>query len=138
MAGTVPAMRVKGIDHVTLVVEDLERSRKFYCDLLGMECVQRPGFEFPGMWFQAGDTQIHLILKHEGSAPAGFPAPDEYSRPGRTFHYAFEVADGEAATECLREHGVPLKGNPRMRPDGCFQVFCNDPDGHIVELFSRP
>lgn len=132
-----PPIRVKGIDHVTLVVDDLERSKQFYCGILGMNCVERPGFDFPGMWFQAGATQIHLILKHAGSAPPGFPAPEEYVRPGRTFHFAFEVADGKQALSALEAHGVELKGSARMRPDGCFQVFCFDPDRHIVELFSQ-
>src|SRR4029079_5254879 len=72
------ALQVTGIDHVTLVVADLERSRKFYCDVLGMHVVPRPGFNFPGSWFQIGNQQIHLIEAHEGSAPAGFPAPAEY------------------------------------------------------------
>jgi catechol 2,3-dioxygenase-like lactoylglutathione lyase family enzyme/uncharacterized protein YunC (DUF1805 family) len=131
-------VRVKGLDHVTLVVADLERSKRFYCGLLGMDCVERPGFNFPGLWFQAGNTQIHLILEHEGSAPAGFPAPPEYVRPGRTFHYAFEVADAMAARAKLVAASVAMKGEPKHRPDGCLQVFCLDPDGHVVEVFSRP
>ena len=131
-------LRVKGLDHVTLVVADLDRSQQFYCGVLGMECVERPGFNFPGLWFQAGNTQVHLILEHEGSAPAGFPAPPEYTRPGRTFHYAFEVDDAQCALAVLQSHGVPIKGEPKYRPDGCLQVFCIDPDGHVVEVFSRP
>jgi len=138
MTETRPPIRVKGIDHVTLVVEDLERSRQFYCGLLGMECVPRPAFKFPGLWFQAGVTQIHLILKHAESAPPGFPAPPEYTSAGRTFHFAFEVPDGEAALAALRDAGVRMRGEPRLRPDGCLQLFCYDPDGHIVEIFSRP
>ena len=133
-----PPLRVISIDHVTLVVADLERSRQFYCDVLGMRQVERPGFNFPGMWFQAGATQIHLILQHSESAPAGFPAPAEYVSPGRTFHFAFRVADGNAALSALQAAGVSLKGEPRLRPDGCLQVFCFDPDGHVVELFSLP
>ena len=135
---TTPALQVTGIDHVTLVVADLERSRKFYCDLLGMRVVERPGFSFPGSWFQVGHQQIHLILAHDGSAPAGFPAPAEYVRPGRTFHYAFEVADATIVPDILKAHGVEMKGEPRHCPDGCLQVFCMDPDGHVVEVFSRP
>ena len=138
MNQTSPPIRVKGIDHVTLVVEDLERSKAFYCGILGMDCVERPGFGFPGLWFQAGKTQIHLILRHAESAPPGFPAPPEYVSPGRTFHFAFEVADGKAAESALQTSGVKLKGEPRFRPDGCLQLFCFDPDGHVVELFSRP
>lgn len=129
---------VKAIDHVTLVVADLERSAKFYVDLLGMRRTERPGFKFPGLWFQAGSTQIHLILEHEQSAPAGFPAPPARAGAGRTFHFAFEVDDAPAATERLKAEGVHVRGGPSSRPDGCIQTWCHDPDGHVVELFSRP
>jgi catechol 2,3-dioxygenase-like lactoylglutathione lyase family enzyme/uncharacterized protein YunC (DUF1805 family) len=133
-----PPLEVLGLDHVTLVVADLERSRQFYCGVLGMKNIERPGFSFPGLWFQAGSTQIHLILEHPESAPAGFPAPPDYASPGRTFHFAFEVRDASQVAAILTAHGVPLKGQPRLRPDGCLQVFCLDPDGHVVEVFSRP
>ena len=64
-------IRVRQIDHVTFVVRDLAASRAFYEGVLGMECVPRPEFSFPGLWFQSGKTQIHLILEHPESGPAG-------------------------------------------------------------------
>src|SRR4051812_5217629 len=64
-------IRVKGIDHVTLVVKDLERSRQFYAGTLGMREVPRPAFPFAGLWFQAGRTQIHLNREAAGFGPAG-------------------------------------------------------------------
>lgn len=131
-------IQVRNIDHVTLVVADLDRSQRFYVDLLGMNVVPRPGFKFPGRWFQIGAQQIHLIEAHAESAPAGFPAPPEYVSPGRTFHYAFEVDDAREVQSILQQNGVRTKGEPRNRPDGCLQVFCYDPDGHVVEIFSRP
>ena len=62
---------VKSIDHVTLVVADLERSRQFYVELLGMAEVPRPDFSFPGSWFQAGKTQIHLNIAGNEAGTAG-------------------------------------------------------------------
>ena len=128
---------VKAIDHVTLVVGDLERSAAFYVDLLGMRRVDRPVFGFPGLWFQAGNSQIHLILQNEKSSPAGLPDAPQQAAAGRVFHYAFEVADCATAVECLKTAGVRTRGTG-LRPDGCHQVWCYDPDGHVVELFSRP
>lgn len=128
-------IRVRSIDHVTLVVVDLERTARFYVDLLGMRRVERPAFNFPGLWFQAGATQIHLILKHDGAGPAGQLGPLPAS-PGRVFHFAFEVDDVVAATERLRAAGVHVRGTG-LRPDGFDQMWCHDPDGHVVELFSR-
>mgnify|MGYP003327040061 CR=1 FL=1 len=63
----VAPISVRSLDHVTIVVKDLAASRTFYVDALGMQEVPRPDFSFAGLWFQAGETQIHLILEHEGS-----------------------------------------------------------------------
>src|SRR5262245_5160719 len=84
------AWAVKSLDHVTLVVKDLQRSRRFFVEALGMREVQRPAFSFAGSWFQAGATQIHLILEYEGSGPAGNLLP-ESQRGSRTQHAAFLV-----------------------------------------------
>src|SRR5260370_10952679 len=93
---------VKTIDHVTLVVNDLERSAAFYVDLLGMRRVERPTFGFPGLWFQAGNTQIHLILKHDKSSYAGLPDAPPEAAAGRVFHFAFEVSNFEIAVALLQ------------------------------------
>jgi catechol 2,3-dioxygenase-like lactoylglutathione lyase family enzyme/uncharacterized protein YunC (DUF1805 family) len=130
-------IRVKSIDHVTLVVKDLARSRRFYVDVLGMREVPRPAFSFAGSWYQAGATQIHLILEFEGSGPAGNLLP-ENRRSSRTQHIAFAVDDAEAALARLRELQVPVLSGPKPRPDGYMQVFVMDPDGHVIELCSPP
>jgi catechol 2,3-dioxygenase-like lactoylglutathione lyase family enzyme len=129
-------IQVQSLDHVTIVVRDLERSRKFYVDGLGMRQVSRPGFSFDGRWFQAGATQIHLILEHEQSGPAGRPA--ELGRTSRAHHFAFLVDDAHAAEKRLEEMGYELISRTKARPDGAAQVFVSDPDGHIVELCSPP
>lgn len=130
-------IRVRHIDHVTLVVTDLERSRRFYADVLGMEEVPRPGFRFPGLWFQAGPTQIHLIGEHAESGSAGVSRAADGISISRTHHFAFEVADANAAAAALQQLGIPLAAGPKQRPDGPTQVYVQDPDGHLVELFSR-
>ena len=137
MKTTAVPIQVKCLDHVTLVVADLERSRQFYVGVLGMEEVQRPGFSFEGCWFQAGTTQIHLILQHADSGPAGIFVPPHHAS-SRTHHFAFEVDDAYQAGEWLKDTGVPIVAPPKRRPDGAIQVFVTDPDGHVVELCSPP
>jgi catechol 2,3-dioxygenase-like lactoylglutathione lyase family enzyme/uncharacterized protein YunC (DUF1805 family) len=132
-----PALRVKSLDHATLVVKDLERSRRFYVDVLGMREVPRPAFSFAGLWFQAGATQIHLILEFAGSGPAGNLLPAE-RRSSRTQHIAFLVEDAAATLPLLKEMGVTVLSEPKPRPDGYLQVFVSDPDGHVIELCSPP
>lgn len=132
-------IQVEAIDHLTLVVKDLEASRRFYVDLLGMEVVPRPAFSFAGSWFRAGNTLIHLILEHDQSGPAGVWSPEK-SRYTRTHHFAFRVPDANAAWEMLQASGEPLDviTPPKFRPDGAVQIFLADPDGHVVELSSEP
>ncbi len=130
-------LRVKTLDHVTLVVKDLDKSRRFYVDVLGMRETRRPAFSFEGLWFQAGTTQIHLIKEYAGSGPAGNLVAAE-RRTARTHHFAFEVDDAEATIAWLKKCEVKILDGPKPRPDGYMQVFVEDPDGHVVELCSMP
>jgi catechol 2,3-dioxygenase-like lactoylglutathione lyase family enzyme len=125
---------VKQFDHFTIVVKDLEATRHFYCDLLGMEEVERPNFSFAGKWFQLGSMMVHIILEHDRSGPAGMVTPIE-QRNSRSQHFAFEIAgDPEALLENVKAHGVRIVSGPQTRPDGAFQLFIADPDEHIIEL----
>ena len=133
----VSSLQVKTIDHITIVVRDLEQSSRFYTDVLGMNEVERPNFEFPGQWFQAGSTQIHMNVQGEEAGQAGLP-PLGAKSLARGFHFAFEVDHCDAAAERLKELGVPIVMGPRSRPDGARQLYIYDPDGHLVEIYSRP
>lgn len=130
-------VRVRQIDHVTLVVRDLDASRRFYVDRLGMVEVPRPAFDFAGLWFRAGETLIHLILESDRSGPAGV---NENGRPKstRAHHLAFAVGDAAAAAGELEAAGVSFVSKPKLRPDGAVQTFVLDPDGHVIELCSVP
>ena len=136
MADTMP-IRVKGIDHITIVVKDLDRTRAFYVDVIGMQEVPRPDFGFPGLWFQAGSTQIHLNVEGPEGGRAGL-ASQGGSKPTRGHHYAFLVDDAAAAARRIEALGLTLASAPRSRPDGAIQMYLRDPDDHLVELFSLP
>lgn len=126
-------VHVRRIDHVTLIVANVDASRQFYVGLLGMEEVARPQFSFSGAWFRAGSTLVHLIEQHELSGPAGYPV-EVLVRSSRNHHFAFEVDDAAAAAATLKRLGVKLLDDVKYRPDGAIQVFLTDPDGHVVEL----
>ena len=128
---------VRTLDHVTVVVGDLEASRTFYVDVLGMQEVPRPAFSFDGLWVQSGPSLIHLILDYEASGTAGNRVPGA-QRGARTHHFAFQVDDAHACAARLQELDVPIVAGPKERPDGAVQVFVCDPDGHVVELTSGP
>lgn len=131
-------LRVRTIDHATFVVKDLLRSHAFYADLLGMTQVPRPNFDFQGAWYQAGATLIHLIVEHDKSGPAGIFKPERF-QSSRTHHLAFSVDDCPAAYQSARQQpGVKFVSELKHRPDGAWQFFLEDPDGHVIELTSGP
>jgi catechol 2,3-dioxygenase-like lactoylglutathione lyase family enzyme len=124
------------IQHVGLVVADLERSRRFYADALGLEEVPRPpNFTFDGAWFRFGGTEIHLLAEAHTTGGAGQPDAGPGAAMGMTHHLAFEIDDVGVACERLAENGVSLEGGPMPRGDGFIQVFFRDPDGYVLELF---
>ena len=124
------------LQHVGLIVSDLERSRRFYGDALGLEEVPRPpNFTFAGAWFRFGGTEIHLLAEADTTGRAGASDPGPSAAYGLVAHVALEVEDFEAALARLRESDVPLIGGPMPRGDGVTQVFFRDPDGHVLEFF---
>jgi catechol 2,3-dioxygenase-like lactoylglutathione lyase family enzyme len=124
------------LQHVGLVVSDLERSRRFYGGALGLEEVARPpNFTFSGAWFRFGGTEVHLLAEADTTGGAGQTDPGAGAAQGLCAHLALEVDHLDAACVRLAEHDVALEGGPMPRGDGYVQVFFRDPDGYVLELF---
>ena len=120
-------MKPTRLHHVSLCVTDVERARRFYIGILGLEEIERPNFPFPGAWLQAGDGQIHLI-----SAP---DSVDTGQRPARLHpmapHAALAIDDWAAVRAELEGHGLQVLASERSG-----QMWVLDPDGNIIELSS--
>jgi glyoxylase I family protein len=124
------------LQHCGLIVADLDRSRRFYGDALGLEEVPRPhNFVFEGAWFQIGDDQLHLLFEAETTSRAGGGDPGPSAAVGLANHIALEVDDLASARTRLTDHGVAPIGGPMLRGDGYEQIFVRDPDGYVIELF---
>ena len=54
------------IHHVSLAVRDLEKSKKFYSEILRFREIDRPPFSSSGVWYAVGDQQLHLLEHPEG------------------------------------------------------------------------
>lgn len=130
-------MQIRRLDHSALVVSDLERARRFYGELLGLQEIPRPSsFTFRGCWYRGAGFELHLILAADTTAPAGFAEPGPAAARGLAHHLAFEVDDLAAAEAHLRASGVTVVGGPLPRGDGPVQLYVNDPDGNFIEFFS--
>jgi catechol 2,3-dioxygenase-like lactoylglutathione lyase family enzyme len=135
------AIRITDLSHVSLIVKDLERSGWFYGEVLGMEEVPRPAsFNFDGAWYRRGSAEIHLIQRNEAKQdPGDLPSyPETEVGRSRARHIGFAVEDLDEAVRVLNAYGVEIVLGPRPRGDGVTQMYCYDPDGHMVELHSWP
>ena len=121
-------MKTVQLNHVALHVSDVERSTKFYTSVLRLEPIPRPAFSFPGAWFRLGDDQeLHLIGERQS----------EVISHNRGNHYALLVDDLDAWERYFAENKIAYLPR-RMRPDGAFQIYLIDPDGHYIELCTPP
>ena len=130
-------LQVRTFDHVTLIVADIEASRQFYVSMLGMKEKSRPDFDFDGAWFEIDTVQIHVTIASDLAGLAGW-GDRKVKAISRGHHIAFAVDDVEAAHQRVLSLGIEVGDGPKTRPDGAFQLYIYDPDGHLVELFSLP
>jgi catechol 2,3-dioxygenase-like lactoylglutathione lyase family enzyme len=116
------SIHVKGYHHIALVAKDLEKCVWFYGEVLGLETVERPAFDFAGHWFQVGPaTQLHLMVLDE-------------TIPQTIRHMAIEVEDFAETIRTLEAQGIKITDGPGKRVDGSDYLFCNDPDGNLIEI----
>src|SRR5215469_6617422 len=87
-------MPLNALHHVTVKTADLEATRDFYRDILGLEVGFRPDLDFPGYWLYCGDIPVvHLVP--EGSAIGGGPSPESELAPNLLHvHRAALVGEG--------------------------------------------
>ena len=121
-------MEITQLDHVALHVANVEESCQFYRDVLQLQEIPRPRFEFPGAWFRVGVQQeLHLIGDRQ------VPVHSHH----RGTHFALQVDDIDAWESHLVASGAEYQPR-RKRPDGAVQIFLVDPDGHWIELCCPP
>jgi catechol 2,3-dioxygenase-like lactoylglutathione lyase family enzyme len=131
-----PGIRLTSFDHVTIICADLEATRRFYVDALGMTEVSRPAFSFPGLWFQLGNVQIHATQVSPETGKAGW-GDRRGSVVSRGHHIAFRVEEVSEALKIVEAHGLRIASTLQQRPDGFKQIYLYDPDGHVIEIVSK-
>jgi catechol 2,3-dioxygenase len=119
------------VSHVVLNVSDVERSAKFYTEILGFKISDRNQL---GMVFLRNGTDHHTIALAPGPKDATLAPKDKYL----TFHHmALEVDSMDdlfAAREFLEKNGIEMEYQGR-RGAGCNAgIEFRDPDGYMVEL----
>ncbi len=122
-------MKTTQLNHVALHVADVEKSCAFYGDVMRLEPMPRPAFSFPGAWFRLGDDQeLHLIGERQQPVAGAASRGD---------HWALMIDDMDQWEAYFQREGIEYTPR-RTRPDGAFQIYVFDPDGHCLELCTPP
>ena len=95
------------MQHYMVLAKDLEKTRAFYCDVLGLRTGPRPPFKFKGLWIYAGDVAcIHVGERasyDETSRTAANPADPVNHGSGSVDHIAFAATDYDELIDELHE-----------------------------------
>lgn len=134
---------IQDLNHVNIVVKDVEASKRFYCDVLGMEDVPRhPSFTFPGAWLRKNGAEIHLI---QADVATHAPGDLSYAVAATTEkdlsfsrHFSLVIDDTDELVRRLRGHEVAVAFGPVERRGGLVQTYCYDLDGHLIEFTQLP
>ncbi len=121
------AFNPSGINHITLRVNDIDRSQHFYGKVLGFRLEKKMGRSM--VVYRIGDDSL-VIVEAETSY-------DRESRDYRVDHFGFYVdspQEVDAMTDYLKENEVTILSGPANRKTGRF-VFISDPDGNMIEIF---
>lgn len=125
------AFKIRRVGHLVLRVKDIERSKRFFQDVLGFPIV---GQNERGMVFFSTDVKDnhHMLALMPGKEGANMPTPDQIGMQ----HVSFELgtfAELQDAYRTFKEKDVKI----------CYTVFhgisksvyFNDPDGNMLEVY---
>ncbi len=119
-------MPIQGFAHINVSTSDLERSRRFYAEILGLEDGYRPQFGRNGAWMYLGDQPIvHISTSRSPLPPNG--KTDAFD------HIALWTKDIDYYRNLLKTHNIKFAefGVPETFQ---YQLFFKDPDGTEIEL----
>ena len=124
-------MQVRELGHVVLYVRDLERSRRFYRDVLGF--TEIGAFGTVGAAFSSGRAHHELLLLEVGPEAAPLPSGPRIG----LYHIGLKIGEDDddlrEAAARLREAGVPIAGAADHHVT--HSLYLADPDGNEIELF---
>ena len=117
-------MNVKRVGNVILAVKDIDKSVKFYNEIIGLPIKQQRR-----AWVDLGSSGALLSLH-----PASLSAPHQGSSIDNGIMVGFLVGDLKSAIEELKSKGVKIYREPMERDAGLNAIIL-DPDEYMISLF---
>lgn len=130
----VGVVRIQELGHLVLYVRDLERSRRFYGEVLGWdEIAGKVPLSVPAAAFTSGRTHHELLLIEVGETAAPLPR----GRRVGLYHFGLKIGDSDddlrEVVDHLANHDVPVKGASDHTVT--HSLYIEDPDGNEIELY---
>jgi catechol 2,3-dioxygenase-like lactoylglutathione lyase family enzyme len=133
-------MPLTKMEHYLVLTSDIEATKDFYCDALGMRVGMRPPLAFPGYWLYLGEIPCIHIAEWETyaahSREQGIPVSKRASGTGPLDHIAFNAENFDEVLARLERHGV-RPGRNVVAGTPLRQVFLTDPNGVKIEINIR-
>jgi catechol 2,3-dioxygenase-like lactoylglutathione lyase family enzyme len=128
------------LEHYLVLSDDIDATRDFYCDVLGMREGFRPKLDFPGYWLYVGDVPSIHIAEWESYAvwtkEVGIPISSRAKSTGAVDHIAFNASGFDEVRARLQARGIEINEN-LLDEIGLRQLFIYDPNGVPIELNFR-
>ena len=131
-------MPLSHLEHFLVQTEDIERTRDWYCDALGMVAGPTPDFKFPVVWLYIGGRDVVHVTEGGKDVSANRMTylgqqSEATHGTGVVDHIAFRATGLRKTMAHLSEIGVAF--NQRQVADqGLYQLFLFDPNGIKIEL----
>lgn len=120
-------MAISRLHHINILTTDVDKTQRFYEDIVGLKVGPRPPFRGAGIWLYADDHPwVHISM-------ANTTAEDDDQRIEGFGHIAFEMTDMKGLTDRLQTNSVDYQ--LRASPDRLLaQLFFADPNGVELEF----
>jgi catechol 2,3-dioxygenase-like lactoylglutathione lyase family enzyme len=130
-------MAITHMQHYMVLSKDLEKTRAFYCEVLGLRTGPRPPFDFEGLWIYVGDVAaVHVASQTSYEQSGRVEQAGKRHGSGSVDHIAFAANDYDALITSFHKHGVQYRATQVPASD-LRQLFVFDPDGIQIEINIR-
>ena len=129
---------VKKIDHIAVVVKDVDKAAKSYADMFGFKVIEKmdgPGGEFTSVMMSAGDIRVELFQPNKTGSFSRFLE----EKGGGLHHVSFLTDDIMKEVKTLKAQGRKLQNEEPMQLPNAKIVFVHPSaaENVLIELVER-